>query len=79
MGIFYWPLSPAEHRAFAHAYGWDITSWSGWPILRDIRELQLVTSVLDRLAGRPQVAAQLAHRLRSFLKGDRATEWTRYR
>lgn len=39
----------------------------------------LVTSTLDSLTGRPGVARQLAHRLRSLLAGDMAVAWTRYR
>jgi aminoglycoside phosphotransferase (APT) family kinase protein len=86
-----WDLTPIAHgaerfgrrrgdyHAFAAAYGFDVAGWSGWPVLRDVRELQLVTSVLDNIAGRPDVAEQLALRLNSILTGDRTTVWTRYR
>ncbi len=70
---------PEDYQAFAAEYGFDITGWAGWPVLRDVRELQLVTSVLDNIAGRPDVAEQLALRLNSILKGDRTVVWTRYR
>ena len=71
--------SPAEYREFVEAYGVDITEWAGWPVLRRVRELQLVTSTIDTLAGRPDVASELAHRLRSFLLNDLDARWRRYR
>ncbi|MBQ1076633.1 phosphotransferase [Micromonospora sp. C31] len=71
--------SAADYRGFVDAYGVDITRWAGWPVLRRIRELQLVTSTIDALAGRPDVARELAHRLRSLFQEDLACTWRRYR
>lgn len=67
-----------HHEQFAAAYGFDLLAWPGWPVLRDLRELQLVTSVLDNAHGRPEVARQLGHRLRSYLSGANDVVWTRY-
>lgn len=69
----------ADYHAFTKVYGFDITAWPGWPILRDVRELQLVTSTLDSATSRPDVAHQLAHRLRSLLTDDPTAVWTRHR
>ncbi|MEV6597088.1 aminoglycoside phosphotransferase family protein [Actinoplanes sp. NPDC051346] len=86
-----WDLVPLAHSAarfgdavqpyqqFAAAYGYDLTTSQSWPLLRDVRDLQLVTSVLDKLTGRPEVAQTLGHRLRTYLSGDRNAVWTRYR
>ncbi|NBE84456.1 phosphotransferase [Micromonospora rubida] len=71
--------SPADYQGFVDAYGFDITAWTGWSVLRRIRELQLVTSTIDALAGRPAVANELANRLRSLLADDVSATWTRYR
>ncbi|WP_328383660.1 aminoglycoside phosphotransferase family protein [Micromonospora zamorensis] len=71
--------SAAEYRGFVAAYGVDITAWAGWSVLRSVRELQLVTSTIDALAGRPDVARELAHRIRSLVSDDLATTWRRYR
>ena len=71
--------SEADYQVFADAYGFDVTRWSGWPVLLNLRELQLVTSVIDGVIGRPDVAGQLAHRLRSFLTRDHRAVWERYR
>lgn len=86
-----WDLVPLVHSAtrfgdprapyeeFAAAYGFDLSTSPSWPLLREVRELQLVTSVLDKLPGRPEVAQTLGHRLRTYLKGDRSAVWQRYR
>lgn len=86
-----WDLVPLVHSAvrfgdptrpykeFAAAYGFDLGDSPSWPLLREIRELQLVTSVLDKLPGRPEVAQTLGHRLRTYLAGDRSAVWQRYR
>ncbi|SBT40529.1 phosphotransferase [Micromonospora narathiwatensis] len=70
--------SPADYQEFVEVYGFDITAWAGWPVLRRVRELQLVTSTIDSLAGRPDVARELAHRLRSLLSDDLDVKWRRY-
>lgn len=70
---------PAMYRALADAYGFDFTAWRhGWHLLRQTRELQLVTSVIDAIDGRPDVARQLAHRLRTILDGDDTARWQSY-
>ena len=86
-----WDLGPLAHsitrfrdlvdpyEQFAAAYSYDLRAARAWPLLRDIRELQLATSVLDNLSGRPEVADTLAHRLRTYLDGNTTSPWTRYR
>lgn len=69
---------PAQHLAFARAYGLDVTACPAWDVLRRIRELQLVTSVIPDLRGRPGVAAELARRLGSTLTGAVGESWSRY-
>ncbi|WP_406048329.1 aminoglycoside phosphotransferase family protein [Kribbella sp. NBC_00889] len=85
-----WDLVPAAHGVerfgdpreqydeLSAAYGFDLLSSPTWPTLRSIRELQIVTSVIGGLTGRPDVADELAHRLRSLIAGDTDT-WHRYR
>lgn len=85
-----WDLVPAAHGVerfadphreyedFAAAYGFDLFSSPNWPVLRDVRDLQLVTSVIARLLGRPDVAGELGHRLRSYFAKDGAT-WNRFK
>ena len=69
---------PDEQRdAFVAAYGQDIRSWDGYPVLRDIRELSTLTALLRD--GHADAAAQreLRIRLRSLRTGDRH-EWSTF-
>ncbi|MCP2260570.1 Phosphotransferase enzyme family protein [Streptoalloteichus tenebrarius] len=69
----------SAHEELAAAYGFDVMRWSGFPVLRAVRELKLVTSVLPVLRSNPGVAAELRLRLRSFRSGDTSVRWTPYR
>jgi Phosphotransferase enzyme family len=70
---------PVRYRTFAAAYGFDVTSWPGFTVLRGIRELKLTTSVLPILRSRPQVRPELYRRLDDFRNARTDTRWTRYR
>lgn len=70
---------PVQYRTFAAAYGFDVTSWPGFVVLRGIRELKLTTSVLPILRSRPQVRPELFRRLDDLRHGRTDVRWTRYR
>jgi len=70
---------PQVHRDLAAVYGFDVTTWSGWPTLRAVRELQLVASAVPRLSSSTDVAAQFAHRLRTVREGLDGPPWQPYR
>jgi hypothetical protein len=69
---------PNEQRDFADAYGLDVTTWDGFPILRRLRELQLVTSVLPALNANPALRPQWEHRLTSLRDRDLGVRWVPY-
>jgi aminoglycoside phosphotransferase len=67
---------PEDQRdAFVAAYGQDIRSWDGYPVLRDVRELSTLTALLRD--GHLDTAAerQLRIRLQSLRTRD-DQEWT---
>jgi hypothetical protein len=68
-------LPRGERDAFIAAYGYDIRSWNGYPILRDIRELSTTSALLRD--GHANAAAQreLQIRLRSLRTSD-DRQWT---
>lgn len=66
------------YRRFVAAYGTDVTTEPYWSVLRRIRELIMVTSVLTDLGKRPEVAAEHAHRIASLRAGDANAIWHRY-
>jgi aminoglycoside phosphotransferase (APT) family kinase protein len=71
--------SVRESRTLLRTYGFDVTKWSGFEVLRQVRELKLVTSVLPILRSNPDVAPELHRRLASVRSGDAAARWSRYR
>jgi aminoglycoside phosphotransferase (APT) family kinase protein len=77
-GVTRFGRSSEDYQAFASRYGFDILQWSGWPALQRVREIQLVTSTINSLSGRPAVARQLGHRIRSLKARDASAIWERY-
>lgn len=65
-------------RGFAREYGFDVTKWPGFPVLREVRELKLATSVLPILRSNPGVVPELRRRLDSVRTGDTTAAWSRY-
>ncbi|HVN11586.1 MAG TPA: aminoglycoside phosphotransferase family protein [Kineosporiaceae bacterium] len=63
---------------FARAYGVDVTAWPGFPALRRVRELQLVTSVLPVLEANPALRPQWRVRLETLRRRDSSVRWTPY-
>ncbi|ANN21398.1 aminoglycoside phosphotransferase [Amycolatopsis orientalis] len=70
---------PARYRVFAERYGFDVTTWSGFSVLRAIRELKLTTSVLPILRSHPSVRDELRKRLDDLRYGRTGARWNRYR
>jgi hypothetical protein len=66
----------AERQAFNTAYGYDVTAWPGFPILREMRDLHTLGSYI-RLAdtGNQQAAVELAFRIDTLKRGDDDTQW----
>lgn len=67
------------HGQLAEAYGTDILTWSGFPVLRRLREFQLVCSVLPVLPTNPSLKDQWRHRFDTFRRGDLDARWSTYR
>jgi aminoglycoside phosphotransferase (APT) family kinase protein len=67
------------HGELASRYGFDVTQWSGFPVLRAVRELKLVTSVVPILRSNPSIRPQWEYRLRTFRSGDASARWSTYR
>ncbi|GAA1213010.1 phosphotransferase [Prauserella alba] len=70
---------PSGQAALAERYGFDVTSWEGFDVLRGLRELKLATSVLptaDRDAG---VRREAHRRIADLKAGKLHHRWARYR
>ncbi|MFF5989688.1 phosphotransferase enzyme family protein [Prauserella flavalba] len=69
----------AWYRALVRTYGFDVTSWEGFGVLRAARELKLTTSVLPIMRSHPAVRHELHRRLDDLRAGRQHTRWVRYR
>jgi hypothetical protein len=68
-------LPAPEADAFAAAYGFDLRSWDGYPVLRDMRELSTTTALLRNGHADAGARRELQVRLRSMRTGD-GQQWT---
>lgn len=66
----------AERQQFTQAYGYDVTTWPGFPVLREIRDLHTLASYI-RLAddGDEHAGEQLSFRLSTLKAGDDSAPW----
>lgn len=79
VGKLRFSYSHDDHSLLARGYGFDVTTWDGFHVLRRIRELQLVTSVVPILRSNPSIITQWRFRLATFKNGDTEAKWETYR
>jgi aminoglycoside phosphotransferase (APT) family kinase protein len=71
-------VSAEEWAGFCQHYGHDVTTWAGFEVLRDIRELRKVTFAAQMAEQRQDIAEQAAYRL-ACIRGERGMRpwgWT---
>ncbi|MGW4371330.1 phosphotransferase family protein [Nocardia takedensis] len=68
---------PRRWDAFRSAYGTDVTTWCGYPLLRDIRSLELCLFALRHADLSPHARNQADYRLACLRghQGDRPWRW----
>jgi hypothetical protein len=59
-------LSEERYREFADAYGFDVRTWAGYPVLREIRELTMTTWLMQNVGESAAAAAEFALRVVSL-------------
>ncbi|HVK20353.1 MAG TPA: aminoglycoside phosphotransferase family protein [Actinokineospora sp.] len=78
VGVRRFGESPSQYDELVRGYGFDVTRWAGFSVLREIRELKLITSVLPIMNSTPEVRPELLRRLRDFRSGNTFAQWKRY-
>jgi Phosphotransferase enzyme family len=78
VGVVRFGEPDGRYRELARTYGLDVTRWDGFPVLREVRELKLITSVLPIMTSHPEVRPELLRRLDDFRRGDTSARWSRY-
>jgi hypothetical protein len=59
-----------EYREFVAGYGFDVMSWPGYTLLRDVRELIMVTWLAQNSWHLPEIAAEVSKRLADLRGGN---------
>lgn len=68
-------LPADKYQAFCDAYGFDVTQWSGYPTLRDIRELTMTTWLMQNILEDPAINDEFQNRLDSIRRKDPDRAW----
>jgi len=71
-------VSAEEWTRFGERYGYDVTGWASFDLLRDIRELRKVTFAVQLAGQRPDIADQARYRI-ACLRGEHGSRpwgWT---
>lgn len=72
-------LPAQRHQQLVESYGFDITEWPGFEVLRDLRELKITAGVLPILRSNPRIRNEMHRRLRSMRNGDLTAQWAPYK
>jgi Ser/Thr protein kinase RdoA (MazF antagonist) len=64
-----------QYREFADAYSFDVRTWPGYPVLREVRELTMTTWIMQNIGESPAVAAEFALRVGSLRERDLERAW----
>jgi Ser/Thr protein kinase RdoA (MazF antagonist) len=64
-----------EYQEFVDAYGYDILSWPGYPVLRDVRELLMVAWLAQNTRESSRIADEVAKRIADLRAGDGPRDW----
>ncbi|OLF18328.1 phosphotransferase family protein [Actinophytocola xanthii] len=78
VGVVRFGEPAGRYREFVRTYGVDVTTSPTFEVLREVRELKLITSVLPILSSRPEVRPELFRRLDDVRRGDSSARWARY-
>jgi Ser/Thr protein kinase RdoA (MazF antagonist) len=67
-----------EYEAFAEMYGFDVLKWSGFEVLADIRELRMVTWLMQNAGESAAISAEVRHRVATLRDGVVPRRWSPY-
>ncbi|NEA46019.1 phosphotransferase [Streptomyces sp. SID10815] len=64
-----------HYEAFADAYGWDVTRWSGYATIVSIRELRMITTNARKVHHAPASLEEVQRRVDGLRRRDRSLSW----
>ena len=68
-------LAEDQYQEFAAVYGFDVRTWPGYPVLREIRQLGMTTWIMQNVGESPAAAAEFALRVASLRERDFDRAW----
>jgi aminoglycoside phosphotransferase (APT) family kinase protein len=71
---FNW-LDEAKYAEFVRAYGFDVSRWNGFSVLRSIRELGMTTWLMQLVDRDPKFEAEFSQRIADLLTGEMPRQW----
>jgi aminoglycoside phosphotransferase (APT) family kinase protein len=67
-----------EYETFVQIYGFDIMTWPGYPVLREIREFLMVTWVIQKATESTEIAAEASKRIEALRASSSRKDWQPY-
>jgi aminoglycoside phosphotransferase (APT) family kinase protein len=67
-----------EYETFVRVYGFDIMRWSGYPVMRAVREFLMVTWIIQQASGNERAAAEATKRIRALRTSASRKDWGPY-
>jgi aminoglycoside phosphotransferase (APT) family kinase protein len=64
----------AEYAQFTDAYGWDVTTWDGFPTLRAVHEIKMTTWLMQNANESSEIRAEYDTRM-CTLRGNPPGDW----
>ncbi|TDQ54415.1 phosphotransferase family protein [Actinorugispora endophytica] len=72
---FGWVSAP-DYERFVEVYGYDVTAWDGFEVMRDVRELRMTLYFAQHASGDPVMDTEAKLRLDSLRGGQAPRPWT---
>ena len=67
-----------EYENFARVYGFDIMTWPGYSVLREVREFLMVTWVIQKTSENERTADDARKRIAALRSGASRKDWQPY-
>ena len=68
-------LPEERYQEFAAAYGFDVRTWDGYPVLREIREVTMTTWIMQNVLESKAIADEFALRVACLRERDSERSW----
>jgi hypothetical protein len=67
--------SERNYASFVDGYGYDITTWSGWPVLQAIQQLKMVTWLSQNIDHSARIRSEYEKRITTLRTGVLSEPW----